>query len=288
MTDSNLQFARGGAEFTVMLLEKLKAAGGNKNVLISPFSIQACMALAFSGAKGDTGNELASALKFNSNSTDKVGEHFQHVLMKYHTSKVLKMANKMYVQEGKTIKPEYAAITKERYQAEAENVNFSESAAAAKTINSWVENKTDGKICDLIDADSLDGNTRLVLLNALHFKGQWQEKFDKSRTEMGDFWLNNDKSVKVQYMRQMAEFKLDYFVELESSALEMQYSDSDLSMFVLMPRKRDGLLELAEKLKNVNLLDLAKQLKTADVIVQFPKFKIDYSVEMSEVLQEVS
>ncbi|XP_073847653.1 uncharacterized protein [Musca autumnalis] len=288
MSDNNLKFARGGAELTVELLDKLQAATNKENVLISPLSIQTCMALAFTGAKGETANEIAKVMKFVSTSPEEVAETFHNVLTNYEGSKLVKMANKVYVQEGCGIKPEYAAITKEKYYAAAESINFAENVAAATKINNWVEEKTAGKIGDLIPAEALDSDTRLILLNALHFKGEWQEKFDPADTSEEDFWLNETESTKVQLMRKSGEFRFGYIPDYECEALEIPYKDSDLSMFVLLPFKRDGLQAMADKLKGANLLDLDQQLRTVnDMIVKFPKFKIEYSVELSKVMQEM-
>ncbi|XP_073844810.1 serine protease inhibitor 42Dd-like [Musca autumnalis] len=288
MMDNNLKFTRGGAELTIELLDKLQAATNTKNVLISPLSIQTCMALAFTGANGDTANEIAKVMKFVSNSPEEVADTFHNVLTDYEDSKLVKIANKIYIQEGHAIKPKYAAITKEKFNAAAENINFAENVVAAKNINNWVEEKTAGKISDLIPEYALDSDTRLVLLNALHFKGEWEEKFDPTHTNEDDFWLNENESTKVQLMRKQGKFRFGYLRDYDCEALEMLYQDSDLSMFVLLPNKRNGLSAVADKLKGVNLLDLDQQLRTVEnLIVKFPKFKIEYSAELSNVMKEM-
>ena len=287
MLNFNEEFARGGSQFTVELFKKLAAGNVKENIVFSPFSIQTCLALAFAGAEGETADEIATAMKFVSNSPPEVESTFQYVLEKYKNSELLKIANKVYVQEGKTLKAEYATATKEHYHAEAEELNFAENVAAAQAINSWVEDQTAGKITDLVSADCFDGLTRLVLLNALHFKGDWETKFDEAATEEDDFWIAEEESVKVKYMNQKAKFGFGYFEELDCQALEMPYKDSDLSMFVLLPNERTGLKSLAEKLENVNLIELAEKMCTEEVVVKFPKFKVDYSVELKSVLQEV-
>ncbi|XP_037825430.1 serine protease inhibitor 42Dd isoform X1 [Lucilia sericata] len=287
MFDFNLEFARGGAKFTVELFKKLSAGGVKENIVFSPFSIQTCLALAFAGAEGETADEIANAMRFVSNFPPEVAETFQFVLEKYKDSDLLKIANKVYVQEGKSLKADYATATKEQYHAEAEEINFGECEAAAEAINSWVENKTNGKITNLVTPGNFNALTRLVLLNALHFKGDWEKKFDESHTQEDDFWIAEEQAVKVNYMNQKAKFGYGYFEELNCQALEMPYKDSDLSMFVLLPNEREGLKDLAEKLQDINLVDLADQMNTEEVVVKFPKFKVDYSVELCNVLKEL-
>lgn len=286
MFDFNLEFARGGANFTVELFKAISEGGLTQNVIFSPFSVQSCGALAFAGAKGETAEEIATGLRYVSSFHPEVADTFQFVFEKYRNSELLKIANKAYVQEGKEIKAEYAEALKESYNAEAETVNFAENADAAATINGWVEEKTGGKITDLVSADCLDDNTRIVLLNALHFKGNWLNKFDEAATEEDDFWTSEEDSIKINYMNQKAKFSYGFFDELDCMALDMPYQDSDLSMFVLLPGERSGLKTLAEKLQGLNLVDLAERMDEQEVQVKFPKFKADYSVELSEILKK--
>uniref|UniRef100_A0A1I8PQY7 Serpin domain-containing protein n=1 Tax=Stomoxys calcitrans TaxID=35570 RepID=A0A1I8PQY7_STOCA len=245
------------------------------------------MALAFTGAQGETAQEIASTMKYASNCTQEVAQNFRCILDQYQDSDLLKMANKIYVKEGKKIKDTYANTTKESYHAEAETINFSESEAAAQTINNWVENKTSGKITKLIPSQVLGDDTRLVLLNALHFKGNWQCKFDEADTHEGDFWTDAEQSVKVQYMRQTAYFNQGYFHKHKFSLLELPYKDSDLSMMILLPDERNGLKEVMEQLKDINLLELTEKISSDEIILVLPKFKVDFAVDAKNVLQEM-
>uniref|UniRef100_A0A0K8V0L8 Leukocyte elastase inhibitor A n=1 Tax=Bactrocera latifrons TaxID=174628 RepID=A0A0K8V0L8_BACLA len=288
MLDFNLEFARGGAAVATELFELLAAGGLKQNIVFSPFSIQTCVALAFAGASGETADQIAEGLKFASNFHPEVATTFAFVFDKYKDSELLKIANKVYVPRGYDLKPDYQTELKESYNAETENVNFAESENVAVAINSWVEDKTAGKIKDLVQASAFGALTRLVLLNALHFKGLWAHKFEEEQTVEGDFWISKEESVKVQYMNHKAKFGYGFFEELDCQALELPYKDSDLSMLVLLPNEREGLKTLAEKLKSVNLVDLAGNLEAnEDVVVQLPKFKVEYEVELTETLKKV-
>ncbi|KAH8402358.1 hypothetical protein KR009_011515 [Drosophila setifemur] len=287
MFDFNLEFARGGAKFTTDLFQLLVAGGLSDNVVYSPFSIQSCVALAFAGSQGQTADEIAEVLHFASNFPPEVAMTFQFVLEQYKNSNLLRVANKLYVQEGHQLKADYQKSVQEQYHSEAESINFSLSDAAAQAINAWVNAKTQGKITELVTADSFNDNTRLVLLNALHFKGSWAHKFSVDRTEEDDFWVGEEEQVKVNFMNQKAKFPYGYFEDLGCTALEMPYQDSDLSMFVLLPQERTGILDLAKKLKEVNLVDLASKLTVEEVNVKFPKFKVDYSLDLDQKLKQL-
>ncbi|XP_011187959.1 serine protease inhibitor 42Dd [Zeugodacus cucurbitae] len=288
MFDFNLEFARGGATVTTKLFELLSAGGVQQNIVFSPFSIQTCVALAFAGASGETADQIAEGLNFASNFHPEVATTFAYVFDKYKDSELLKIANKVYVQQGHALKSDYQNELKESYNADAESVNFEESENTANAINSWVENKTAGKIKDLVQASAFSALTRLVLLNALHFKGLWAHKFDEEQTAEDDFWISEEESVKVQYMNQKAKFGYGYFEELDCQALELPYKNSDLSMLVLLPNEREGLKTLAEKLKSVNLVDLAGNIDAnEDVVVKLPKFKVEFEVELTETLKKL-
>ncbi|XP_059225941.1 leukocyte elastase inhibitor [Stomoxys calcitrans] len=288
MAQKEFKLAPGCVELTLKLFDKLQASKSKENILISPLFIQTSMALTFAGAKGKTADEIASAMKFVSNCPKEVGDSFCSVLEKFQNSPWIKIANKVYVSEGNVIKPEYAAVIEDHYHAAAETIDFAKSEDAAKHINAWIESKTAGEITDIVSAKSLSCDTRLALINALYFKGEWRQKFRQEYTSDHNFWLNEEVSVKVKFMYVESTFRYDFIKELDCECLELPYKDSDLSMLVLLPAKREGLKNLAKKLKNVNLLDLDKQLKEVfDKVVRFPKFKIEYSIELSNVLKEV-
>uniref|UniRef100_A0A1I8P6I9 Serpin domain-containing protein n=1 Tax=Stomoxys calcitrans TaxID=35570 RepID=A0A1I8P6I9_STOCA len=288
MTDTDLQHARGGAEFTQELFKQLEVTTTKKNTIFSPFSIRTCMAIVFAGAKGETAEEIAQVMKYVSNSSDEVAASFENILQKYHKNDLLKIANKVYLQKESKLRDEYANITKDKYNASAELIDFAESQEATKTINDWVEEKTAGKITNLIKEGILDASTRLVLLNALHFKGEWCKKFDEAKTSEEDFWISAEESIKLPYMTQKTAFRYGEFDQYNCVALEMPYKDSDLSLFALLPDKRDGLKDLAENLKDVNLLDLSKEMcERKNVQVMFPKFKTEYSLDLAKTLQKM-
>lgn len=285
--NSDLRFARNGADLALDLFQLLATGNFNQNVIFSPISVQTCVGLAYAGARGETANEIAKGMKFISDHQPEVAACFQSLLDKYKNNDLLKMVNKVYVQEGKQIKPEYETTLKENFFAELETLNFYERIDAANAINTWVQEKTNGKIKELIPSASLGPNTRLVLLNAIHFKGEWKRKFNEQSTREGDFWINENESFRTQFMHQKGKFYFSYFDDLNCTALEMPYENSDLSMLALLPNEREGLKSLIANLKNVNLLDLSERLHNQEVVVTFPKFKIDFSIELKETLEKL-
>lgn len=283
------EFHRQGTQLTLDLLTRfLHQSEPQNSIIFSPFSIRNCLALAFTGANNATAQEIADLMKYASNDKDEVAKIFHNILQTYSKGDLVKIANKVYLQNGHQLRKQYATTLADCYQAETENVNFAESQNAAQNINKWVEQKTHGKITELVSEDSLNESTRLVLLNAIHFKGDWQKKFHPEATVNGDFWFSDNEKVSLPFMKQKSNFLYGYFEDLNCTALEMSYKDSDLSMFILLPNERNGLESMLEQLNvNFDLKQLYARMNPEEVNVNFPKFKVEFSLELSDTFKQV-
>jgi serpin B len=196
-------------------------------------------------------------------------------------------ANKIYVMQGYSVKKNFQDIAIKSFNSEAETIDFSKNKESAKNINSWVEDKTNNKIKDLISAGSLSSDSRMVIVNAIYFKGFWTHKFNPDHTFKAPFFLNEQDSVNVDYMRTKNNFKYGYIRELESSAIELPYKDSDISMLIILPNSRTGLPEVERKLTSISLNKISEELYEQEVNVELPKFKIEFTIELTNALKKV-
>lgn len=247
------------------------------------------MSLASQGAGGRTFEILRDGLHLTG-TKESIADNYartQTTVAKSIGSSTLDIANKVFVQQGHSIKKSFENVAVNHYHSEVESVNFSENVKAAKTINTWVEEKTHDKIKDLISSDSLDGDSRLVLVNAIYFKGAWAQKFNPDLTAKDDFWISETESKKVEFMNQKADFLYGVFPDYDASALLLKYNNSDISFLVILPNKRNGLPELESKLKDIDLNDLTSKLYKQEVNVKLPKFKIESSFQLKDILTEV-
>uniref|UniRef100_A0A1B0AB08 Serpin domain-containing protein n=1 Tax=Glossina pallidipes TaxID=7398 RepID=A0A1B0AB08_GLOPL len=181
-------FANGLENFGIKLYANLAASNRGKNLIFSPFSIQTCAAMARLGAEGSTATELDQGLNLVTDDLNAMADLYHSVLSQYEKSDILKIANKIYVQKDYEVQDEYNKLLSEKFFSKAEEINFSSNVEAAKAINSWVALKTNNRIQDLISAGSLNSDTRLILLNAIHFKGEWVHKFPERSTRDKDFY----------------------------------------------------------------------------------------------------
>lgn len=197
------------------------------------------------------------------------------------------IANKVYVMNGFEIKQEFHEIATKSFDSDTESVNFAESDATAKNINGWVEQKTKNKIKDLIDPSLLDGLTRMVLVNAIYFKGSWAKQFNKERTEKADFWTTETDKKQVDMMFVKDHFRYGSLPELDATAIELPYANSSLSMLIILPNQKTGLSNLETALANVDLSEVSKKLHKTEVNVYLPKFKVEYDLSLKKPLQKV-
>jgi serine protease inhibitor len=139
-------------------------------------------------------------------------------------------------------------------------------------INRWVEAKTQKKIRDLIPPGSLNTDTRLVLANAVYFKGTWVLKFKKSYTHEEPFYLEGGGQVRVPLMYQQHD-RIRYFQASDFQAVELIYESGDLSMLVILPDRKDGLTKLEKTLSARMLRDCVQQMNIREVKLFLPRFK---------------
>ncbi|XP_063903041.1 leukocyte elastase inhibitor-like isoform X1 [Zophobas morio] len=283
---AELEVLDSSSQFTTNLYNVL-AETSPGNIIFSPISVHAVLSMAYQGAQGTTAQKFASTLKIPE---AKVARDGYNVIMNHLNSVpnvTLLMANKVYLMEGHTLLPDFSDAVTKSFLSEVQLLNFGANEAAAVTINSWVEEKTNEKIKDLVKKQDLSESTRLVLVNAIHFKGNWMHKFNKEATTMEPFYLNDKDSVDVQMMHMKRKFHYKAVKELEAEILEIPYTNDNLSMVIILPFKRDQILELEKKLATVNFTEIINKLWNIEVTVALPRFKIEQTIDLQDSLTKV-
>jgi len=277
---------RGNSAFAVDLYGRLKEKEGN--LFFSPYSISTALAMTYAGARGDTEAQMAKVLHFGLGQ-DKLHGAFQQVAgqLKPRGKKPgyqLSVANALWGQEGYKFLDPFLHIGQTHYDGGLRPVDFAASETARKRINTWVEKETRGKIKDLIPSGVIDSLTRLVLTNAIYFKGDWLSQFDKAKTKDKAFTLQDGKTVQTPTMHQTGKF--GYMETPLFQAVELPYVGRDLSMTILLPRAKDGLPAFEKTLTADKLAQwLRGTRRPRKVILSLPKFTITCNVPLSAVLQ---
>lgn len=271
------EIVKGNTAFALDLYQRLKDQPGN--LFFSPYSISSALAMTYAGARGQTESEMAKTLHFSPPQGDlhaafsTLAAQLDEVQGKGRVA--LTVANSLWCQQSYHFADAFLNLTRRQYRAETRLVDFKNAAEAARgEINTWVERKTNEKIKDLIGPGMLTPLTRLVLCNAVYFKGKWALQFDPKRTEPVPFFTSPDKSLPVPMMWQESSFKMADAGDV--SLLELPYAGDDLSMIVLLPKAVDGLPALERKLGADSLgkwMAELGQARTDKLFVWLPRFK---------------
>jgi serpin B len=230
----------GSNAFAVDLYAQLRSQPGN--LFFSPESISTAFAMAYAGARGQTAAEMQHVFHFTL-PPERLHPTMGALLTAMnaqHKDYELRVADALWAQQDANFLPSYLNLVQTDYGAGFHRVNFKASPDAVRaTINQWVEKQTNDKIQNLIGTGVLTPATRLVLTNAIYFKGNWQDQFDKSDTENEEFHLSTTQSVKTPLMHRTGSYP--YYDGGTFQALELPYADNELSMVVLLPKDIEGL-----------------------------------------------
>jgi serpin B len=287
---SGQQAAQSSAALGVDLYHIFAKSDGN--VLFSPYSISTALALLSAGADGNTRSELLGALHWGDSAAspaDVFGALDRHLDDAARGNETLLVANGLWCQQDEALLPAFLKTAQTDLGAEVQSVDFVRNAPAVeKEINDWVAQKTSGKINDLIAPGVLTASTRLALVNAVYFKGDWEHPFRASSTSPRPFQIGPNQSVPVATMVETEELKMASVPGCD--LLELPYEGGALSMVVLLPRAPADVHSLEQGLTTAGLfgwlstLDFSKQ---QEVNVKLPKFSMTYAVDLTPVLGQI-
>ena len=188
----------------------------------------------------------------------------------------LETANRIYLQKGFKPKKLYREILKYDFLATAVEMDFSKSQRAVDKINNWVEKVTHHKIQGLLNRKMIRADTKMVLINAIYFRGTWKTKFDRDQTKKKDFLTESGHNVKVPTMHLKEKKDIAVLKQLKIKVLRLPYEGERIVMDIVLPDDKGGLKAVEEKLRTVDLKDLLEEsLYEQEVEVDLPKFKID-------------
>ncbi len=281
--------------FAFELYKKLADENTNpdENVFFSPFSISSALAITYEGAKEKTAEEIKTVFFFPE-SIDTLRNGYLAVNTGINAGDAdydLHIANALWAENTYPFLNDYITTAEEYYSADLTNLDFINKPEESRlTINKWAEEKTEEKIKNLIPAGMIDPLTRLVITNAIYFKGTWVKQFDKNNTYEADFITSSGESVKVWMMQRTDEDAIYGYTENdEFQMLKMPYEHEcgkELSMIAVLPKDND-LRAVEETLDADKLAETEESLETQQVLVYFPKFRLETEYTLSETLKEM-
>lgn len=282
------EVVRANNQFALEFYKEIKEDG--ENLFFSPYSISTALAMTYEGAKGKTADEMADVFGFSiEDSTRQFGfAKIQNQLNKQDKEYELNTANALWAQEDYPFLAEYLGLVEKYYGGKTTNFDFvNQAEQASQTINAWVEEKTNNKIKDLIPEGVLNAMTRLVLTNAIYFKGTWLTQFAPEETNEQDFKVSETETVKAEMMQLVdTDEKFNYFSDEEVEVLELPYTGEDLSMFILLPREND-IAGFEEAISLEKIEQWQKGLQEIKIDIYLPKFKLKTKYFLPEKLKNM-
>jgi serpin B len=274
------KLARSYNEFGLKLLAQTRQSVPGKNVFLSPAGLAFALSMAANGAQGETLRQILATLQLEAGAPD-LNEANQALLE--HLSKLdakikLEIANSLWTAQDAKIKPAFLASSRRFYQAEVSNVDFKNPATAQK-INDWCSDHTHGKVPKMVQPP-LEAN-RLIILDAIYFKGDWTVPFDKKLTRDLPFTLGNGQTVQHPRMSRTGEF--EYYEDDAFQAVQLPYAGRAVSMYVFLPKK--SLDEFLQNLTPENWRQWITQLRSRKGTVELPRFKLENEYKLNDVLK---
>ncbi|XP_032687857.1 leukocyte elastase inhibitor-like isoform X2 [Odontomachus brunneus] len=275
-------FAACGS-FTNTLYKSLPMTDGN--VITSPLSLHMILSLLVNGADGTTLDELMSVLHHKD--TSSVNNEFKALIPLLNNIENLELhiANTAYIQDNFELVADFLSICTNVFESSISRVNFKDTIHAAETINSWVEEATNKKISDVISADDIDDDTRVVLVNAIYFKSKWQKPFDPTLTQNRKFHISKSEANLVPMMFQKSRYVIGKIQAWHTKFIQIPYLNKDIVMTILLPDKDVELQSLENNFEWKTLAEAPSSIE--DVELYLPKFKFELTLKLEEPLRKV-
>ncbi len=262
------------------------------NLAFSPYSISTALTMTYLGTEEDVEEEMRKVLYLEGDKEDiasSFGELQRSLLGENGENLQIEVANSIWLQGGFEVRERYLALVKEKFLSELYYVDFAGDPEGSRIrINKWVEEKTEGKIKELIAKGLITPLTRLVLCNAIYFKGKWEKAFDKEMTVEREFYVSEEKTVQVKMMHARDEFRYKDFGRYKG--LELPYQGGRLAMVVFLPKEVEGIGKVERELRGKRLIEAIDGVINSPkekVKVALPRFKVEGEFKLNDVLKRM-
>lgn len=270
-------------QFAFTLFNKACSNEAKENLLYSPLSVSMALSMVMNGAEGNTKTGMQKTLGFGKVENSKVNEFYKLMIQQLqHTDKqvVFNIANSIWYRNTFPFSTSFLSTNLNYYKAYISPLDFS-SLSATKTINSWVNTKTNNEIPTIID--NILPDQVMFLINAIYFKGLWRKQYDASKTTDQDFYCENKKVVKCKMMTQ-EEVYFPFYSNKIFTAVEMSYGHANFVMTVLLPKNGKTTSDVIGNITAKSWKSMNDSLDFEEVKLNMPRFKISYETSLNSML----
>jgi len=257
----------------------------DENLILSPFGVSTCMAMAYIGSEGTTQQVIAQHMNFITPFGILFG--FKQLIKRYQIYKSsdinLQIGNALWSSNENDLLKKYKNLLKVNFAAHVENLSFSEDAENnSKLINRWAKKSSNYNVLSIIRPENIRKDDRLIFTNFVNLNGNWENPFDEQFTSKDDFYTSDSVKIKVDFMNQSSYLK--YNENEIFKIIELPYSGQNISMIVLLPKKVSDIDSIEKSLNSVNFDFWINELYIKLVNVSIPKFRIDFLQDVSSTL----
>ena len=277
LTRGESEIVKGSTDYSVKVFSELQKNPKlqDKNVVLSPLSLTYALGMLSNGSAGNTRNEYEALLAPPDGNLADVNS-IQLKLLKYlpvsDSKATVSLSNSIWIDDRFPVKQDFVTVNTEYYSALAQNIDL-HSDNSADIINKWVSNNTKGLIGSLFEEAPRQS---MIIVNALYFNAPWKDKFKEKNTKKGDFVLESNQKIKVDYLYNPG-CNCDYAATEDFEAAGLDYGNSVFRMLVLLP---NGNKELTSE----SLADVRSKLRKSSLRLTIPKFKIENKLDLTESL----
>ncbi len=255
----------------------------DKNLMISPLSIEMALSMTYNGAGGDTKKAFEKVLHVDELPLGDLNRsmlELREALTTVDPKVTMEIANSIWYRNDFHAEEAFLDVNRKYFDAEVQALDFSDPESK-DIINGWVDRKTHEKIPEIID--DIDPSSVMFLINAIYFNGTWKYRFEKENTHPMDFHVTPDKTVQVDMMNRKGDFPFtnnDLF-----SAVELPYGRGNFSMVFLLPKPGKSVKDIAQQLTPENWEEWLNAFQTMnDLNIYVPKFTFDYQKKLNDAL----
>ncbi|MDY6938400.1 MAG: serpin family protein [Cyanobacteriota bacterium] len=282
-TSFDPELTAANTKFAFKLFSQIQTQQSDRNIFISPASVAFALAMTYNGASGDTQAAMARTLEFQDMSLEEVNfayEALKSTLENIDPNVELAIANALWSDLGIDFNSDFLTNTREFYQAEATELDFSQPDAPA-TINNWVAQNTKGKIDSIVDR--IPPDTILFLINAIYFQGDWSEPFDPEVTAEQPFTKLDGTQTPHPLMSQTGDYQ---YLENETfQAVSLPYGNGQFSFYIFLPKAGIELTDFVGNLNDTNWETWIDEFSQQPGSIQIPKFELEYEITLNDTLK---
>ncbi|EFO99891.1 CRE-SRP-3 protein [Caenorhabditis remanei] len=275
-------FLQAETQFGLNFLKTLPAY--NESLVFSPISIALVLSLVHTGARGKSKEQIGDVLLTGA-SDDQYVNHFSFInenIRKGENGVESYIANRVYLKKGFTANPSFLSVALKNYGADAKTLDFT-TLTAVREINTFVKEATKGKITEVATKDTVK-DALALLINAIYFKGDWQDKFDGF--SVGDYDFTTYSGA-VKSMKFMREFSSDRHYSSDDifQVLHLKYADERFRFSVFLPKEKNTLKQALGKLDAKRFQYLIQNYKKTFMNTDLPKFTVEKEISLKRSLE---